>query len=124
MLEGSFFCTIAITAAPLLLLKGAAALIALVAGPLALKALTKSGSGFLYTANVPPEELLGKVAVTDVNVVTATFGRAFLVLDAREHVLQIRSRDGREITPRGTRVLLESFDPDHGYFLVSRVEEE
>lgn len=106
----------------MLLLKGAAAVIALVAGPLAFRALTKPG--FLYTASVPPEELVGKVAVTDVNVVTATFGRAFLVLDARDHVLQIRSKDGREITPRGTRVLLESFDPEKGYFLVSRVEED
>lgn len=113
---------ITIAIAPLLLLKGAAALVALVAAPFAVKAMTKPNSRFVYTANVPPEELVGRVVVTDVNVVTETFGRAFLTLDAQEHVLQVRTT-GEEISPRGTRVRLDKFVEDQGVFLVSRVDE-
>lgn len=111
-----------IAIAPLLLLKGAAALVALVAAPIALRVMTRPDSAFVYTANVPPEELVGKFAVTDVSVVTENFGRAFLILDAEEHVLQVRA-SGADISPRGTRVLLERFDESRGVFLVSRVED-
>lgn len=68
-----------------------------------------------------PEELVGLIAFTDVNEVNAKFGRANLDHDGQDYTLQVRSR-GEIISPRFTKVKLESYDSNTDTFTVTKVE--
>lgn len=69
-----------------------------------------------------PRELIGLVAVTDVNEVTPNFGRANLEYEGQDYTLQVRSQ--RDIiSPRFSRVTLDSYDENTNTFTVTAVED-
>ena len=68
-----------------------------------------------------PEELVGLIALTDVSEVTAKFGRANLDHDGQDYTLQVRSQ-GETISPRFTKVKLDSYDASSDTFTVTRFE--
>jgi len=109
--------------APIFWAKGVAAVVALAATLPAMKVL--SGSLRRWLEQPPewtPEELIGKVGVTDVSEVRRDFGRALVEDGQHYHVVEVRSR-GEIIGPRGVTVILKEFEATGYFFWVERVDE-
>ena len=115
-----------IAMAPILWAKGAIALVALAASIPAVQLLADPLRKLLSGGpTLAMEDLEGWVGVTDVDKVTTTFGWAIVALRDREdrrHSVEVRTREG-VISPRGSRVLLEEFNPQQRFFWVVKADE-
>lgn len=112
--------------APFVWVKGAIAVAAVAATVPALRMLWEPIKELFSEESWELANLVGWTGVTDVDKVTTTFGWAVVRRGDREnkyHQVEVRTREG-VISPRGSRVLLEEFEPEARYFWVVKIEDE
>jgi hypothetical protein len=110
-----------IAIAPIFWAKSAVALVAFAATIPAVRLLIAPLKKLLNEdAELDTEALIGCIAVTDVGEVRINFGRAIVVVNEQEHVVEVRCKEG-VITPRGVMVRLVDFDSSGNFFWVEQV---
>ena len=109
-----------IAIAPILWAKGAIALVAFAATLPAVRVLAGPLKRMLTEEpQVDPALLINTTGWTDVGEVRPNFGRALIKFEEREHVVEVRCREG-SITPRGTEVLFVEYNADENFFWVEK----
>lgn len=109
-----------IAIAPILWAKGAIALVAFAATLPAVRVLSGPLKRLLTEEpDLDPELLINSVGVTDVGEVRPNFGRALVNLQGREHVVEVRCKEG-SISPRGVEIRFLEYDVDKKFFWVER----
>lgn len=110
-----------IAIAPIFWAKGAIVLVAFAATVPAVRVLAAPLRRLLNEeTELDTELLINRVAFTDVGEVRNNFGRAIVVVDGVEHVVEVRCKEG-VIRPRGVKVRLIEYDSDGRFFWVEQV---